>query len=41
VKEECIETEELRAEVGPPNIETERRSPSEEAVGEGNEEWEF
>ncbi|OBT58608.1 hypothetical protein VE04_01700 [Pseudogymnoascus sp. 24MN13] len=41
VKEECIETEELRAKVGTPNIETERGSPSEEAVGEGNEEWEL
>lgn len=41
VKEACTETEELDAKVGPPNIGTEGGSPSEEAVEEWNEEWEF
>jgi hypothetical protein len=41
VKEESTETEELNAQAGPPNIETEGATPSEDAVEKGNEEWEF
>lgn len=41
VKEESTETEELDAQAGPPSIETEGETPSEDAVKEENEEWEF
>ncbi|OBT79337.1 hypothetical protein VF21_01829 [Pseudogymnoascus sp. 05NY08] len=40
-KEESAETEELDAQAGPPNVEAEEASPSEEEVEEGDEEWEF